>query len=871
MNKMAGRDDPGGCTTRARGETGQALMTIVALLAVLTVIPVISLTQTYDELPVMSRSNLQVYAGQAARSGLQLFENAVSQDPRLLGAFPSPSNLVPADACPTDSSSSWTTVAVAAAATGQPAEQVIVAVSPPSASDGMGLATVFAEARAGSPGHWVCTEQKLTTYLQGPVLDGPSPGKWESYQVPTWTKAVYASIAGANGLGCTTWLGDSNGGCAYSADGSVPSAGNGAAFVAALPLPQAGGTIGIGVGAVPTSPFDPDAGMYAAGGQTLWKQATGSGFWNLARKFLGIDSKNLMASFPGGGATMLLWCPSGATCEPGTQGAQVLAVAGGGGGSGSDGSSYTLIAGTLLPGGNGGAAGGQSVSEFSNLSGTGSWSSCGAGGCSAVGHSGQGGGGVVLLGGGGAAGGGGGSGQLAGGSAVPSADCFGGLPFGFGNSTIYFSGGGGGGGYNGGAQGNPGSTFNNVFDCAVIAGSGGGGGGSSYVEPGSQIMPASVKPNPDGNGDGYAELWFSTAEPGAPAPSSCASRVLVGASSQSQDIAAVVTGASGQTNHDATGGGGAVLPVLVEVPSNDNLVESCAPGGSGGDTTLTPTPSGQGGAATVLCLTPGDGDQCNGDATPLVVAGGGGGAGDQGNAGLSFKACLSSCDFSNVLGLVTLGFAAGPGGNAGFPPAPGNMGAEGGSGGARGTLAQGSISFSIFGWNPSWSWSLAWSNGGQGAGSSGGSGLGSDGQAGGAGESGQVFQWSPWNGYTSLEGGSGGGGGGYTGGGAGGTDSGGSTYQSWGTGISCGLFGCWGIQANFGWFTPGGGGGGGSSWAGGAIGASYGWLNDAPPTSAVPWGGLAQSPGGVTILGSWPAKTMTGPMVVASVPVGPPT
>jgi hypothetical protein len=850
------------------------MMMIAALLAVLTVIPVIALTQTYGELPVMSQSNLHVYAEQAARSGLQLFESAVDQDPGLLQAFPKSSALVGAASCPTDSGASWTSVTTADVANGQPSEEVMVAVDPPRGSNG--LATVYAEGRAGHSGHWTCTEQKLTTYVAGPVLDGPSPGTWQSYQVPTWANAVYASLGGANGLGCSTWPGDSDGGCSYSAGHVQPGGGAGSAFLASLPLPAAGGSIGIGVGAVPTSPFDPDNGQYGEGGATLWEQASGSGLWDWLRRFFGNDVKNLMASFPGGGATMVYWCP-GTTCTPGASGAVPLAVAGGGGGSGSNGSSSSLLSSTLLPGGDGGAAGGQSISDF-GLSGPGSWASC-ASGCTANGHDGAAGSGVILLGGGGGGGAGGASGHLAGGSAAPPASCPGGLPFGLGNSTIYFSGGGGGGGYDGGAQGDPGSTYNNFFDCATIAGSGGGGGGSSYVEPTSMIMPSSVKPNPDGSGNGYAQLWFTTSKPGTPSTPACTHGVLIPASTHASprtalDVAALVTGASGWTNKNAQGGSGAVLPVLVEVPSDENLVESCdsATGGKGGDTASTPTPASSGGNATVLCLTTGNGnghDKCQGGATPLVVAGGGGGVGDQGDAGASIKGCAVWCGSSNFLGLITAGFAAGAGGSAGIPSHPGDAGAQAGSGGAQGTLGHGSLSISLFGWKWSPSWSLASSGGGSGGSASSGSELGNPGQGGAAGPSGQVFQWAPWSGYTWLEGGSGGGGGGYGGGGQGGTG-GGSFYGTFGTGIGCFWGMCFGFNSNGGWFVPGGGGGGGGSWAGGpdTFAESYGWVNPAPSTSGLTWGGLAQSGGSVTVLGQWPAKTMTGPMVVSSVPVG---
>lgn len=113
--------------------------------------------------------------------------------------------------------------------------------------------------------------------------------------------------------------------------------------------------------------------------------------------------------------------------------------------------------------------------------------------------------------------------------------------------------------------------------------------------------------------------------------------------------------------------------------------------------------------------------------------------------------------------------------------------------------------------------------------------------------------------YTWLEGGSGGGGAGYAGGVGGNGGSG--TCDSGGTGISCGLFGCFGVDYIYGWAVPGGGGGGGSTFVGGALGAGYGWPNPAPS------GTNTNSPGGAVLLGTWPAKTLAGPMIVASAPV----
>ncbi len=271
----------------------------------------------------------------------------------------------------------------------------------------------------------------------------------------------------------------------------------------------------------------------------------------------------------------------------------------------------------------------------------------------------------------------------------------------------------------------------------------------------------------------------------------------------------------------------------------------------------------------MLCLANGHSGTCTSGASVLVVAGGGGGAGDQGQAGGSLKACVAWCGTTN-LGPIGSGFQAGAGGGAGFPLVPfgtqGSVAASGGYAGAGGTLGHGGFCIGLFNYQYCPSWSLASSSPGAGGAAPPGT-ASPPWQAGVSGTPGaacQVFEYQPAGHYTWLEGGGGGGGGGFAGGGAGAWGS--APCYPGGTGIGCGAFGCYGVSYIFGWAVPGGGGGGGSSWAGGALGAGYGWASPAPGSS--PQGQTAYTPGGAILLGTWPAKSLAGPMVVSSAKVG---
>ncbi len=310
-----------------------------------------------------------------------------------------------------------------------------------------------------------------------------------------------------------------------------------------------------------------------------------------------------------------------------------------------------------------------------------------------------------------------------------------------------------------------------------------------------------------------------------------------------------------------------MFPAVVQVPAGESLVASCsaATGGSGGDGQVTPTPAGSGGYATELCLAKGHSGSCVSGATALVVAGGGGGAGDQGQAGGSAKGCFGGCLPPANVGPIGSGFQAGAGGGAGLPLVPfgtqGSVASSGGYPGGAGTFLDVSFCIKLFSLQYCPNSSAVADPGGTGA-SSGGSGPWQDGKPGAAGSACNAFRYDSAGGFYWLEGGSGGGGAGYAGGQAG---TGGSGSCNMGGGISCGL-GCWGLEYAYGWSWPGGGGGGGSSWAGGALGAGYGWANPAP--GSAPQGETAYTPGGAILLGTWPAKSLTGPMVVSSAKVG---
>ncbi|MHB1891333.1 MAG: hypothetical protein ACYCUF_10685, partial [Acidimicrobiales bacterium] len=405
---------------RARDERGQAAMLVlVALLVVLSAIPTITVTQVFGSLPVMTQADLRVDAAEAARSGLDLFVSAVEQNPLLLSSgFPGPRAIETPGACGSGTSAPapWQVVAPADSATGRPAEQVLVAVQPPPHGSTSGPVTVFSEGRAGTPGHWTCDEEKLATVMDGPVINGPAPGTWKTYPSPSWAKGLYVSMAGAAGQGCENVPVGGPSVCAYDISHQVPQAGSGAEYTAWVPLPSAvGGTLGIGVGAQPAPSVPPgqvpaldpgDSSSFGYGGPSGWTPSTSSGLvgW-LASKLHGADPT---ASFPGGGATMVYWCPptsGGApvpSCTPSTPGATALAVAGGGGGSGSDGA--TFLTATIYLGGNGGPGG----TGFTGLSspGAGPWESCSASsGCAAPGSQGTGGSGIPLIGPAGGAGG----------------------------------------------------------------------------------------------------------------------------------------------------------------------------------------------------------------------------------------------------------------------------------------------------------------------------------------------------------------------------------------------------------------------------------------------------------------------------------
>ncbi len=899
---------------RARGaESGQAAMLVlVALILVLTVIPTLTVTEVFGSLPVMTQADLRVSAAEAARSGLDLFVSAVEQDPELVvSGFPGASAVESQSACESGSGrgTRWQQVTTADYSTGRTSEEVLVAVDPPPGGATSGPVTVFAEGRAGSPGHWTCDEEKLATVIDGPVIDGPAPGTWKTYPAPSWAKDIYVSLAGAAGQGCENVPGNGSTVCSYSASHQLPTAGSGAGYVAELPLSSgAGGTIGIGVGAQPApvvpnpgqpalDPGDPTSSSFASsffgyGGPSGWSPSSASGLaaW-LENDLHGADPT---ISFPGGGATMVYWCPPGpngplSDCTPQVPGAKPLAVAGGGGGSGSDGA--TFLTATIYLGGSGGSAG----NLFGGLGqASGPWQSCAAAsGCVAAGAAGTSGGGIPLIGPGGGSGGCGGgltcavsSTGLTSGSGL-LANVLDGQPdppsvgtcdinaslFGIDllSASILYSGGGGGGGFVSGYQGSDGSQgLLNLF-CDSISGSGGGGGGSSYLEPGASLMPSSLTTE---SSNGFAQLWFGGTAPGAPGPLTCGTLASAPAH-QAEDAAVLIEGASGASNSNASGGAGAVLPSVVEVPAGDSLVASCssAPGGSGGNAQSTPTPAGSGGAATVLCLVRGKPPSatCGSGDTPLAVAGGGGGAGDEGQSGGSLKACVVGCGAVHV-GPIGTGFQAGSGGAAGVPLVPfgsaGSVAASAGSTGLIGTLDHGGFCLKLFSYSYCPSWNFGSSNPGSGGGAVGVAG-GVPFQSGAAGSGGsacQVFEYSSSGAYGWIEGGAGGGGGGYLAG-AGGS-AGSTTCDSGGTGISCGIFGCYGVNYIYGWAIPGGGGGGGSTWDGGALGSSFGWSNPAPGPGSVPQGQTASSPGGGILLGTWPAESLTGPMVVASAPVG---
>jgi hypothetical protein len=890
-------------------ERGQAaILLVVALMAVFMVVPTVAVSQALIEAPPMIHVDLLANARVTAQSGLQLFEAAVDQDPLALQDFPSPStsSIWPKKECQSNpTQTGWQVISKGTSLTGHPWEEVRVAATKLPQGATTGVVTVFAEGRSGIPGHWTCDEEKMRIDVTGSVLNGPAPGQWKSYALPSWAKYAYASLAGAEGEGCNLVnQAVTPSPCAYSYNHELPTAGKGAEFFTALPLPTRGGLIGIGVGAhlpadqsMPTGQ-DPaqDPGVFGHGGESGWTPPEDSGFvgW-LATELGGQDPT---ASFPGGGATIVLWCPApttptNPTCDPTTPGAQVLAVAGGGGGSGSDGTSLNLLKSTIYPGGNGGN-GGTTFLQVSPAAGN--WATCDSpGGCSAQGAPGSPGGGIPLV---GPAGGTGGSGGAT--PTGPLASSLDGQPptpitkacninislFGlnFGSATIPYSGGGGGGGYQGGSQGTAGHKgFLNLF-CDAISGSGGGGGGSSYIEQGASLMAMSssdsaielAKPNP--NSQGFAQLWLSSTSPfstssltAIPAQSSCTlPHKLLAPYPRAQDVAVLLKGQSGYSNSDATGGAGAAFPVLIQLPPDSYLVASCEPGGTGGDgTASTPAPSGQGGSGTVLCystsLVP-----CSSPNSILAVAGGGGGAGDQGDAGGSVQACLWGC-LSGDIGPISTFFHAGQGGNAGIPFGPPGLDKnystsqntyptwQQGTTGTPGNIAATSSGqlclpsfFSISG--PCFSISVSSQPGGTGGYLPSGSGPQPGAPANQAAAC-DVFEYQGPS--YELDSGGGGGGGGYAGGQAG---TSGTT--------SCNPGSILGLSWIYGWGNPGGGGGGGSSWEGGALGTGIGWRNPAPAPSQVSPGQTSSSPGGAVVLGSWPAKTLTGLSVIASAPVG---
>jgi len=902
--------------THLARERGQAaILLVVALMAVFMVVPTVAVSQALIEAPPMIHVDLLANARVAAQSGLQLFEAAVDQDPLALRDFPSPQGTIePKQECETSTSQAgWQVISTGSSLTTHPEEEVRVAAAitlPQGVSTG--VVTVFAEGRSGIPGHWTCDEEKMRIDVTGPVLNGPAPGHWASYPLPPWAKYAYASLAGAEGEGCNLVnKAVTPSPCAYSYNHELPTAGKGAEFFTALPLPGPG-LIGIGVGAhLPTNQSIPtgqdpahDPGVFGHGGESGWTPPEDSGFvgW-LANKLGGQDPT---ASFPGGGATIVLWCPApktptNATCDPTTPGAQVLAVAGGGGGSGSDGTSLSLLKSTIYPGGNGGNGG---VNFKGALPAAGNWTTCySQGGCSAQGEPGGSGGGISLIGLRLLSGGAGGSGGAT--EAGPLASSLDGQPatpvakacninislfdLNFGNASIPYSGGGGGGGYQGGIQGAPGQKgFLNLF-CDAISGSGGGGGGSSYIEKGARLMVMNssnsarelAKANP--NTQGFAQLWLSSTPPAlsSPAHSSCTlPHQLLAPHPRAQDVAVLLEGQSGYSNSDATGGAGAAFPVLIQLPPDSYLVGSCEKGGSGGDgTTPTPAPSGNGGAGMALC----DGRslaQCSPSNNLLAVAGGGGGAGDQGDAGASVEACAFGACLNGNIGPVMTFFHAGQGGNAGIPAGPPGLdtsystsnsqdtypslqaGGSGSSGNVSATNSGQLCLPSFFSFSgPCFSISVSTQPGGAGGSSS----SGSDPQLGASASQASgcdVFEYAGPS--YELDSGGGGGGGGYGGGQAG---TSGTTSCSSGGGF-VNFFGKNGLAWIYGWGIPGGGGGGGSSWEGGALASGIGWWNPAPTPGQVPPGQTSNSPGGAVVLGSWPAETLIGLSVIASAPVG---
>jgi len=901
--------------TQSSKERGQAaILLVVALMAVFMIVPTVAVSQALIEAPPMIHVDLLSNAREAAQSGLNFFKAAVEQDPLSLKDFPSPQGTIEnKQDCQTGTSQSgWQVISKGNSLTSKPTEEVLLAATKLPKGASTGVVTVFAEARSGIPGHWTCDEEKMRIDVTGPVLNGPAPGHWASYPLPPWAKYAYASLAGAEGEGCNLVNTTSPAPCAYSSNHQLPQAGKGAEFFVALRLPKGPGVIGIGVGAhlpvnqsIPTgqSPAQ-DPGKFAHGGESGWTPPQDSGFVGWLAKELG--GQDPTASFPGGGATVVLWCKAlpndtNPTCDPNTPGAQVLAVAGGGGGSGSDGTSLSLLKSTIYLGGSGGNGG---VNFPVALPPAGNWTACNSpGGCAAAGEPGSSGGGIPLIGPSGGAGGGGGltpnptstlASSLDGQPANPvtkacdiNISLFG---LSFGNASIPYSGGGGGGGYAGGNQGSPGHRgFLNLF-CDSISGSGGGGGGSSYIKKGSYLMVMDsgngslelAKPNP--GTQGFAQLWLSNSAPSpqsAPNSSCKPPNKLLAPSPRAQDVAVLLKGQSGYTNNDAPGGAGAVFPVLIQLPPDAYLVSSCVSGGSGGDgSTLTPTPSGQGGAGTALCYSQSLTPCLASSTTVLAVAGAGGGTGDQGGAGASAKGCFGGCLSGNI-GPISTFFHAGQGGNAGMPLGPPGLdtsystsnpqdtypslqpGRSGSSGNISATSSGQLCVPSFFGISgPCFSISVSTQSGGVGGSSV--SGAGPEPGISASTASGcPVFEYS---GPSYELGGGGGGGGGGWGGGQAGTS--GGSYCSSGGGISTGIFGSYGLAWIYGWGIPGGGGGGGSSWEGGALGTGIGWWNPAPSPGQVATGKTLNSSGGAVVLGSWPAETLTGLSVISSAPVG---
>lgn len=821
----------------ARDDRGQgAMLIVVAMLVALSVIPVMTVTQTLDELPIMTHANLLVEAQQAARSGLEIVMSAAEQDPLdVWKKFPSPSSSIEnLSECQSGVAASqpWHVIAQGNPSRGQPEEEALVAVDPP--KNGVsGPVTVFSEGRAGSPGHFVCDEEKLRTSFIPPVINGPAPGTFASYPVPSWATGAYVSMAGAWGGGCTVNDVYNVSGCAAYNAVDAPSGGPGAEFTAWLPFPDSGlgGSIAIGVGAIPDPELptgsqlgsDPEPSYPFHGGASNWLFPTGSGLSYFVSKF---GDQQATASFPGGGATMIYYCPASSSCSPNSASAFPLAVAGGGGGSGSAGISISSF--TLFPGSDGGPAG--VVRSGTCISSPGCYKLSSSSSTYA------------------------GSGYQGGiGESSVQQSCTLNLGI-FGEVTTYYSGGGGGGGYApGGGAGLAGAAGSNVTvfgECLGFNSSQGGGGGASYVEDGAKVIQSSLAP-PSRDENGFAQLWFSgTHVKPTPTPtSSCGQTsgqyktVYTNTSDQAQDVALLVAGSEGAPDRRYRGGSGAEFPVLAYLPSDDSI--ACAPvqGGQGGDAGFSvPTPAGNGGTAADVCVvsssSPGT---CT---TPLVIAGGGGGAGDAGGYGASWCSLFSIC--GNWFGGK---FLAGTGGEAGYPLHTVNLvgssttNAQAGQAGRAGGLG----SFTIPSWVPivgGNSYSLEPSAGGSG-GSSSGSPTGTPGGNGNP-QVCEVFSFQSWNNDSYIGGGGGGGGGGYAGGGGGGA----------GKDI-CEQLNFLGVS--FGGVSGGGGGGGGSSWENNATpylqGVGYGWPN---PTSAY----------GVEAIGIWSAEYLSGPQLISSACVG---